>query len=127
MRTTYTVETNAATMNNPIWTFESLHKSMERAKIRANYLMELNREVRVLTRGAVDSAGNRVIVEDYLSGYMVIVRLEEDRERGYIAIDGEFGDETCPQGPNVLTWFGVGERFATVDDAWEACLQAIVS
>jgi hypothetical protein len=57
---------------------------------------------------------------------LVVVRLVDDPERGYIALDegtgGGFGDESCPSsyGMACMTWFGVGERYPTPEAALAA-------
>lgn len=68
-----------------------------------------------------DSARNRVIVSSTPATYedkpIVIARLADNPATGYIALAGDFGNDSCPDSPAVLTWFGPGERYPNADSA----------
>jgi hypothetical protein len=55
---------------------------------------------------------------------LVVVRLLEEPNRGYVALDegtGGFGTEDCPSsyGMPCMSWFGPGERYPTAEAAVE--------
>ena len=79
-----------------------------------------------MTEHFVDGSGNRVLVEETdrasPDGRLLIVRMENDLDTGYIATvvgEGGFGDEQSPSSYNrpCAGWFGPGERHATADEA----------
>ena len=77
----------------------------------------------------VDSNNNRISIaptDRSLDGRpLVVVRLADNPDTGYIALDegtGGFGDEACPSsyGMPCLSWFGVGERYPDAEAALAA-------